>query len=67
MQLRNERDVHVEITVATNKGKVIHNLFASNSNVHIFERKILKRIYGPMFNVDLGVLERRKNKDLQRL
>jgi len=33
----------------------------------IFERKILKKICGPVFNIDLGVFERRKNKDLQRL
>jgi len=31
------------------------------------ERKILRRIYGPMFNVDLRVFERRTNEDLQRL
>jgi len=28
----------------------------------ILERKILRRIYGPVFNVDLGVFERRKMK-----
>jgi hypothetical protein len=41
----------------------------------LFEMKIsfffflyfFKRIYGPMFNVDSEVFERRKNKDLQRL
>jgi len=27
------KDVHVEVTVATNKGKIIHNLFAANSDV----------------------------------
>jgi hypothetical protein len=33
----------------------------------IFERKILRRIYGPVFNVNLRVFERRRNEDLQRL
>jgi hypothetical protein len=33
----------------------------------IFERRILRRIYGPVFNVELGVFERRKNEDLQTL
>jgi len=29
----------------------------------IFERKILRIIYGSVFNVELGVFERRKNED----
>jgi len=33
----------------------------------VFEKKILRRIYGPVFNIDLGVFEKRKNEDLQRL
>jgi len=33
----------------------------------IFETKILRRIYGPVFNVDIEVFKRRKNEDLQRL
>jgi len=33
----------------------------------IFEMKILRRIYGPVFNVDLGVFEKRKKEDLQRV
>ncbi|KAF0772561.1 Reverse transcriptase domain-containing protein [Aphis craccivora] len=32
-----------------------------------FERKILRKIYGPVCNVNSGIFERRKNDEIQRL
>lgn len=33
----------------------------------IFERKLLRKIYWPVFNPNTGIYERRKNADLSRL
>lgn len=39
-----------------NKGKLV-----------IFEKKNLRRIYGPAYNVDLEIFERRKSHEIERL
>ncbi|KAL4083661.1 hypothetical protein QTP88_028977 [Uroleucon formosanum] len=38
-----------------------------NIKLAIFERKILRKIFGPVYNLDLGTFERRKNENLYQL
>jgi hypothetical protein len=33
----------------------------------IFERKVLRKMFGPVYNLDLGTFERRKNEHLYQL
>jgi hypothetical protein len=35
-----------------------------NNILAIFERKVLKIIFNPVYNSELGIFERRKNDDL---
>jgi len=38
-----------------------------DNRLAIFERKVLRNIFGPIYNTELGIFERRKNDDLYRL
>ncbi|KAF0686884.1 Uncharacterized protein FWK35_00036068, partial [Aphis craccivora] len=38
-----------------------------SNRLAIFERKVLRNIFGPIYNTELRIFERRKNEDLYRL
>jgi len=38
-----------------------------DNRLAIFERKVLRNIFGPIYNTELGIFERRKNEDLYSL
>ncbi|XP_015364583.1 PREDICTED: uncharacterized protein LOC107162266 [Diuraphis noxia] len=47
------------VTWSTTKG--------DNKKLAIFERKVLRKIFGPEYNLDLWTFERRKNENLYQL
>lgn len=41
--------------------------YVDNRLINIFERKVLRTIYGPVYNSDIQVWEKRSNKQLKQL
>jgi hypothetical protein len=40
---------------------------SDNNRLAIFERKVLRNIFGPVYNTELGIFKRRKNDDLYKI
>jgi hypothetical protein len=53
--------------IATYACKTWASTKGDEEKLSTFERKMLKKIYGPVCNVNSGIFERRRNDEIQRL